>query len=365
MRERLAARLLAKVMDWSSEDVAEERPILQDLASYKYDAYQQFSAGMHFIESLIIWLSNFTEVEERRAAYRFVKERLIYISEAEMRYLVGLSYPDYIRNVLLKRVAEELAVPDYLVAKLLASDAFKKAERKSLFLGLSDGARIDVFRRMAGLSNEQVYGTYQISEEKSKDMVRELRQALSVFSNDSSKEKFNTVFLLDDFVGSGDSLLREEDGEAKGKIARCLNTLRDENDSTQLLDLSALSVYVVPYMATRRAFEALTQRIQKQWAADLPWCTIVPLYIVEDDVKVTPDRDPQFDGLLESYYDNSVMDRHLAKGGGDVVHGYADCSLPLVLSHNTPNNSVYLLWADKPGLTKALFPRVSRHREEL
>ena len=40
--------------------------------------------------------------------------------------------------------------------------------------------------------------------------------------------------------------------------------------------------------------------------------------------------------------------------------------LPLVLAHNTPNNSVYLLWADKPDLrTKALFPRVSRHREEL
>ncbi|MCY4079339.1 MAG: hypothetical protein OXF54_03790 [Caldilineaceae bacterium] len=366
MREALAARLLAKVMDWAPEDVAKERPILQDLASYKYDGYQQFSAGMHFIESLSIWLSNLNVVEERRAAYRFVRERLIYISEAEMRHLVGLSYPDYIRDVLLQRVAKELDIPDYLVANLLASDAFKKAERKSLFLGLSDGARIDVFRRMAGLSNEQVYGTYQLSEEKSKDMVQELRKALSVFSIDSSEERFNTVFLLDDFAGSGDSLLRKEDGKAKGKIVKCLNTLRLENNSTQLLDLPALSVYVVLYMATRQAFEALTQRIEEQWAANLPRCTIVPLYIVEDDVRVTRDRDPQFDRILESYYDNSLMDRHLEKGGEDVVHGYANCSLPLVLAHNTPNNSVYLLWADKHCLkTKALFPRVSRHREEL
>lgn len=365
MREALAARLLAKVMGWPAEQVAEERPILQDLANYKYDRYQQFSAGMHFIESLAIWLSNFTEVEERRAAYRFVRERLIYISEAEMRHLVGLSYPDYIRNILLQRVAKELATPDYLVAKLAASDAFKKALRKSLFLGLSDGARIDVFRRKANLSNEQVFGTYQLSEEKSKDMVRELREALSVSGNESSTESFNTVFLLDDFAGSGDSLLREEGGEAKGKIAKCLNTLRKENKTTQLLDLQALSVHVVLYMATRRAINALTERIEEEWAGNLSTCTIKPMYILDDDVRVTGDRDPQFDGILEKYYDENVMDRHLAKGGEDVVHGYGNCSLPLVLAHNTPNNSVYLLWADKPGLkTKALFPRVSRHREE-
>ena len=366
MREELAARLLAKVMEWSPEEVTNNLPILQDLASYKYDGYQQFSAGMHFMESLSIWLNHFAEVAERHVAYRFVRERLIYISEAEMRHLVGLSYPDYIRNILLQRVAEELTIPDYQVAKLLASDAFKKAERKSLFLGLSDGARIDVFRRMAGLSNEQVYGTYQPSVEKSKDMVQELRKDLSTFSDGSSEERFNTVFLLDDFAGSGDSLIRDEGGEAKGKIAKCLNTLRQENDATQLLDLSTLSVYVVLYMATRRAFEALSQRIQEKWAANLPKCTFVPLYIVEDEVRVTRDRDPEFDKLLESYYDNCLMDRHLEKGGPDVIHGYANCSLPLVLAHNTPNNSVYLLWADKPNLrAKALFPRVSRHREEL
>lgn len=366
MREALAERLLAEVMSWSPADVAEERPVLQALASYKYDGYQQFSAGMHFIESLASWLTNFPTPEERRDAYLFIKNRLIFVSEAEMRHLVGLSYHDHIRNVLLRRVAEELNIPDYSIGKLVSSESFKKTERKALFLGLSDGARVDVFRRMAGLSNEQVYGTYLLSEEKSEDMIRELRQALSAFGEDAPEESFNTVFLLDDFAGSGDSLLREEDGKVKGKIARCLKTLRDENSSTQLLDLKTWSVYVVLYLSTRRAFEALTQRIRDLWTGDLPSCTVMPLHLLEDDVMVTSSRDPRFDRLLESYYDESIMDRHLAKGGDDVKHGYAACSLPLVLAHNAPNNSVYLLWADKPGLrTKALFPRVSRHREEL
>lgn len=366
MREALAERLLAKVMNWSPEDVAEERPVLQALASYKYDRYQQFSAGMHFIESLAIWLSNFTDVEERRVAYRFVRERLIYISEGEMRHLVSLSYPDHIQNILLSKCADDLGMSDYLVTRVLNSDSFKKIKRKSLFLGLSDGARIDVFRRVAGLSNEQVCATYQISDEKACDMVQELRSDLAESGYDSSEQKFDTLFLMDDFSGSGDSLLREEDGKVKGKLARCLTTLLNRNDCTQLLDMSSLSIHLVLYVVTRRAFQALTHRIRHVWPSDFPSCSIEFLYIIEDSVMVTREKDPEFDMLLEKYYDNSVMDKHLQKGGGDVIHGYGGCSLPLVLAHNTPNNSVHLLWANRPGLrTKPLFPRVSRHREEI
>ena len=52
MRDLLAERLLAAVMGWSAEQVAEQRPILQSFAKYKYDEYQQFSPGMRFVESL-------------------------------------------------------------------------------------------------------------------------------------------------------------------------------------------------------------------------------------------------------------------------------------------------------------------------
>ena len=43
MKELLAERLLASVMNWQPEDLARERPILQAMAAYKYDEYQQFS----------------------------------------------------------------------------------------------------------------------------------------------------------------------------------------------------------------------------------------------------------------------------------------------------------------------------------
>ena len=68
------------------------------------------------------------------------------------------------------------------------------------------------------------------------------------------------------------------------------------------------------------------------------------------------------DELLNNYYDANLEDEHTRKGGGDVKYGFANCGLPLVLAHNTPNNSLYLLWAESAKL-RALFPRVNRHRK--
>ena len=56
MRDRVAEELLARVLEWASEDVARERPLIQALAAYKYDEYQQFSTGSRFIENLALWL---------------------------------------------------------------------------------------------------------------------------------------------------------------------------------------------------------------------------------------------------------------------------------------------------------------------
>jgi hypothetical protein len=43
--------------------------------------------------------------------------------------------------------------------------------------------------------------------------------------------------------------------------------------------------------------------------------------------------------------------------------GFDECALPVVLSHNTPNNSLPILWQDTDDDKefKGLFPRISRH----
>src|SRR4051794_8120460 len=112
MREALAESLLAEVMAWDNDDVARERPALQAMADYKYDEYEQYAAGSRFIERLARWLGRF-DAGSRAAAYQFVRDRLVFISRAEMRHLIGLAYPDHVRPRLIARAAADLGVPPH------------------------------------------------------------------------------------------------------------------------------------------------------------------------------------------------------------------------------------------------------------
>ncbi len=42
--------------------------------------------------------------------------------------------------------------------------------------------------------------------------------------------------------------------------------------------------------------------------------------------------------------------------------GFAACALPLVLAHNCPNNSIYLLWADPLETARRFFPNCTTSR---
>src|ERR1700730_2310167 len=108
MKDATAEKLLAHLLQWGPQDVARERPVLQAMASYKYDEYQQFSAGMRFVESLARWLDQFKSAEEKQIAYDFVKHKLLFCSSREMNHLVGVAYPDHIRPFLLRRTAASL-----------------------------------------------------------------------------------------------------------------------------------------------------------------------------------------------------------------------------------------------------------------
>jgi len=368
MRDALAERLLAEVMRWSPEDVALERPDLQAMAAYKYDEYQQFLPGMRFVESLAIWLGKFDTLKERRVAYDFIKKRLIFISDAEMHHLVSIAYPDHIHPIILGKAATLLGLPNYQVAKIANSDEFKLLRRKSLFLGLSDGARFDELRRASGLSNEQFYVDYRIAGviEDLSNKLNEDVKALGLQPREADKVSFELIFLINDFSASGDTLLRMED-QPTGKLAKAVEILMDlQKSDMPLVSRDNVEIFIILYIATTKALQTLEERIPILLPKACPPCKVHPVYELSDDIKVSPQNAPDFDSMMVKYYDPSIMDPHLIKGGPDVIHGYAGCSLPVVLTHNTPNNSVYLLWADQDNLcTRALFPRVSRHREDI
>ncbi len=91
--------------------------------------------------------------------------------------------------------------------------------------------------------------------------------------------------------------------------------------------------------------------------------------LLSDDVKLAEPMDAAMLALCEKYYDDSLFQRlrkHAEQAGQKHLrYGYADCALPLVLEHNTPNNAISLLWAETEGISGSrmvpLFRRRDRH----
>src|SRR5215831_11714107 len=138
MRDDLAGKVLAHVMLWGPDLIAQYGAYLQDLARYKYDEYEGFGPGEKFVESLAAWLWQL-EPAERADAIQFVMTSLVFVSRLELDHAIGIVYPDVIRQLLIWRAAKELSLPPYKVTRITASREFRALERKTLVLGLADG----------------------------------------------------------------------------------------------------------------------------------------------------------------------------------------------------------------------------------
>lgn len=347
-------------MGWDEDDVSRERPVLQAFADYKYDAYEQFEPGRRFIESLARWLAQFP-ASKREDAYRFIMERLVYISRAEMQYLVAAVYPDLVRRRLLTRAADDLGVPRQRVLHVSGSKAFTRRRRSCLFVGLSDGARTDVLRRAnpLAINNEQVIADYSALATKAAGALDDLRVDLAKLEvPDSQDARFTTVVLLDDFSASGVSYIRDEGAE--GKLARIASELAKLDNVVDAGDLEVLSVL---YVATTRALDHLRKGVAAlEHNAPGSW-SVQAVQELGDDIVLARGAPSELAELIERCYDPAIYTEHMEKGGADGRWGFADCGLPVVLAHNTPNNSLALIWAETDNV-RALFPRVTRHRDE-
>ena len=131
---------LSEIMGWENDRAREEFAWLRLMSRMKYDGYQDFLAGMRFIESLADWLQQF-KPQERTAAYDLVRTTLVYISTGELNHLVEIFYPETVQWRLQKAVAERLGIPPYRVwARRESADLYRRLLRQTLFVELSDGA---------------------------------------------------------------------------------------------------------------------------------------------------------------------------------------------------------------------------------
>jgi hypothetical protein len=356
-------------MNWDTDRDREEFAWLRLISRIKYDGYQDFLAGARFIESLADWLQQFRP-EERETAYQFVRSELVYVGPLEMSHLVELFYPETVQWRLMQETAKQLRIKPYQVwATREAEELYKRLLRQTLFIELSDGARIDIFRRASAgiIGNEQIVTAPRIIRLKWDDLLKDLRKDLG-----DQAAQFAFVYLVDDFVGSGTTLLREVNGVWAGKLARFREDLEDAGViDTHLQPNWVLGVhhYLASFQASgevearqKRALEA-KRKEGKGWFERVEFTagSLLP-----QDLPVTKERQAAFLALVDEYYDDSIETEHTKLGGDDARLGFGKCALPLVLDHNTPNNSLAILWAETAGdkgkhAMRPLFRRRQRH----
>lgn len=367
MHDQNAAKLLAKVMGWEDlETVPQGLSTLQLLADFKYDHYQRFGPGRRFIESLALWLHQF-EPLDRQAALRLVMDHLVFISDAEFSHLVRTAYRDWIVQERVRLVSEEHEIPSFRVQEIASHRRFEQLRLTSLYLGLSDGARTNELRRASDgeIGNEQIWQAYELGDEKAEDMLQDLRAELHRAGFGSDKLHFNLIWLLDDFSGSGNTYIRYDGASRgfKGKLPKIYQRLHQ----SRMVDPSHYEVFLLLYTATRQAIDHI-EYWSERFTTDRGFkpLQVRVLCPIEPEVSLTSNTSPALRALLANpaYSNNSVVDKHFLVGGtNEASLGFAGCALPVVLGHNTPNNSVYLLWAPEQLKPHGLFPRVSRHRE--
>ena len=377
MNSNLANQLLASIMKWDAPTLASERAALEFMGSMKYDAYDRYMPGMRFMSSLVQWLNDIKE-EDRYEAYKFIKEKLVFISSMQMNYLVDLLYDSKIRPILLDMSTAETGMPSYKCSSKVVRTRFEIEKRSALVIGLSDGAHTDILRRSAGFNNEQVLTNYYPDGKKLKDMLDELRkdQKLKGIENPF----FRRIFLIDDFTASGKSFIRfdESDGEYHGKLKRIIDELcikgyvekeqKIEHLSYLLNPEQKIQIDILFCIATEKARTNIKSSLD-DYLKSVNWQNKVEfnihiVQILEDKLSIDIKTDKELVKLLkkdEHFVEECVISKSYKVGKNDNPWlGFDECALPVVLAHNTPNNSLPIIWQDAERF-HGLFPRISRH----
>lgn len=376
MKQDLGLKILGHILKWDDTRARDEFSWLRLMSRLKYDDYRDFRAGARFIESLATWLQQF-EPEDRETAYEFVKNKLVYIGYLEMQRLVERFYPETVQPRLLSDVAKDRKILACQVwSDPQATKKLKELRRKTLFMGLSDGSRTDILRHanVGVLSNEQIVVTNRLDEAIWKSLLGDLKK-------DYGKDaRFSCIYLIDDFVGSGTTLLRydKEEAEWTGKLPRfmrALNKSRQRLRPDELLE-DEWNLVVHHHLATSQAVNLLQEKYDhfRQDCDNQEWFHYVEFgygHKLGEQVRLRKNSGNAFNRIVEKYYDKKVEQprkKHLDVSGiNSLKYGYAECGLSLILEHNTPNNTLALLWIESPETDseghsmRPLFRRRDRH----
>lgn len=375
MRFNLAKQFLVQLMGWDEIEATKRFQEMDLMSDIKYDSYDQFMPGIKFVGNFYLWLSQFKNLQERKLMYDFVSKYIIYINSNQVSHLIDLLYNTKVIPLIRSKVVDDFKtrgekVNKYNHCRLDNSPEFKSHKRKTLFIGLSDGSHVDIIRRNSYLDNDQVLTNYYPDDNKIENLAKDLEGCEEV-KNDVTK-KFESIVLIDDFTASGSSFIRRKaDGTFGGKLPTFFQTIED-NQKFKDLFTEGFEIHLYFLIATKNSMNHINGLLRDfmQEHQNLK-VDVDCIHLLGDDAKFTNHRDQEAKDMLaiiENYVNEPALTDAYKESypAGDTRYhlGYKQCALTVVLNHNTPNNSLPIIW--QPGRMDEnrlypLFYRITRH----
>lgn len=376
MRFNLAKQFLVQLMGWDDIE-ATKRFLEMDLMSdIKYDSYDQFMPGIKFIGNFYLWLSQFKDLRERKLMYDFVSKYIIYINSNQISHLIDLLYNTKVIPLIRSKVVDDFKVRGEKVNKynhrrLDNSPEFKLHKRKTLFIGLSDGSHIDIIRRNSYLDNDQVLTNYYPDDNKIEGLAKDLAECKEL--EDDAVKRFESIVLIDDFTASGSSFIRRKaDGTFGGKLPTFFQAI-ENNQKFKNLFINGFEIHLCFLIATENSMNHIKELLGEfMQVHNNPKVDVDCVHQLGDDAKFTNHQEQEAKDMLaiiENYVNEPALTDAYKESyhAGDTRYhlGYKQCALTVVLNHNTPNNSLPIIW--QPECTEVgnrlypLFYRITRH----
>ena len=372
MRGVLAERVLAHVVDRGAARLSGELLDLALLAEFKYDEYGQFSPGMRLIESLSLCLAQF-KGDDQEAVYRLVRDWPVFVSSAEMQHYIKTAHADHAKPILVREADRQAGICEDHIARIMGSKKFGDLGKKCLYLGLSDGSKIDDFRRFSLLRRGQVYSLHETAGRRKSRMLEKL--ARSIGSGPGSNTlRFEIVFLVDDFSASGLSYIHEKDGRFEGRIIEFVEQFDGAAEGGRagpgppeggLGGMFAPSLLVVAplYAATDAAADRTRKHASKMFEKRGIRLGAAVVHEMRAATLTSEGVMGAVEPILAASLDGAMPRGGHGKGGQQRPHlGFDKCGLLAVLSHNCPNNTLPIIRheSDDGPRTRALFPQRKR-----
>lgn len=282
---------------------------------------------------IIEWLDNFDSIEEKKYAL-YMLSRLMYYSSSSIRNLLKALYRDLYRYPILQKIREENN--DTIDSNIIEA-AFERELNATRFLGVGNPSESGVhllyyFRQENKIPKDLFINTDDVVE-YSEDGRYRLR--------DAYKDVKHYVF-IDDLCGSGKQAT-SNDSNVKRCVQHLRDVVKDARISYFMIFGMSKGIQVIRDSGLYNQADAVIE-LDESYR-----CFSEQSRFFDDETyKRLYARD-----IAYKYGCRLLPDRHAL--------GFGNCQLLLSMHHNTPDNTLPIIWFDEDNTVwKPIFKRYNK-----